>query len=144
MGLLSSQDAGNPRYTSARHIRAPKHPVFSLRRADEGVVIGAIWPIVATQEGNVISPGEEGEKVNEKSVDILLHLLHMYKMINSFAVIKDIHKNSKAQLVSLLSTNPLKRLNSAMLECVAHFPTSFSCLWCSSLSPFGPYEDVNL
>lgn len=58
-GLLGTQEAGCPSYAAARHIGAPKHPVLSFRWADEGVVIGAIWPIVATQEGNVVSPGEE-------------------------------------------------------------------------------------
>lgn len=56
-GLVGTQETGSTSYTSARHVRAPKHPIFPLRRANKGVVIGAIWPIVATQEGNIISPG---------------------------------------------------------------------------------------
>lgn len=58
-GLLSAQEAGIAGNTAARHVGAPQHPVLSLGGADEGVVIGAVWPIVATQEGNVVSPGEK-------------------------------------------------------------------------------------
>lgn len=61
-GLVSTQEAESPSHTAARHIRAPKHSILSLCWADEGVVISAIWPIVATQEGNVISPGDEESK----------------------------------------------------------------------------------
>lgn len=56
-GLLGAQEAGIAGNAAARHVGAPQHPVLSLGGADEGVVIGAVWPIVATQEGNVVSPG---------------------------------------------------------------------------------------
>lgn len=59
MGLVGTQETGGSSDAPARHIRAAEHPVFPLCRANKGVVVGAVWPIVATQEGNVISPDKE-------------------------------------------------------------------------------------
>lgn len=61
-GLVGTQEAGSPGDASARHVRAAQHPVLPLRRANEGVVVGAIRPIVAAQEGDVVSPEKEREQ----------------------------------------------------------------------------------
>lgn len=49
-GLLGVQEAGSPADAAARHVGASEHSVLSLHRADEGVVVGAIWLVVASQE----------------------------------------------------------------------------------------------
>lgn len=63
-GLLRTQEAVSPAHTAARNIRTSKHPVLSVHWADERVVISAILLIVATQEGDVISPGEEEKNIS--------------------------------------------------------------------------------
>ncbi len=73
--LLCTQEAGRSSYTAARHIRAPKHPVLSFCWADEGMVVGAVWSIVATQEGNVVSPGEK--QANEKNILFVWFIIHV-------------------------------------------------------------------
>lgn len=75
-GFLCAQEAGGSSYTPARHVGASQHPVLSLRRADERMVIRAIGPVVAAQEGNVILPAGEGRQVDEKYLCCLYSYLH--------------------------------------------------------------------
>lgn len=62
-GLLGAQEAGSAGDAAAGHVRAPQHPVLPLSGADEGVVVGAVWSVVAAQEGDVVFPGESREQV---------------------------------------------------------------------------------
>lgn len=56
-GLLGAQEAGSAGDAAAGHVRAPQHPVLPLGGADEGMVVGAVWSVVAAQEGDVVFPG---------------------------------------------------------------------------------------
>lgn len=64
--LLSTKEAWSPAHTAARNIGASKHPVVSLRWADEGMIVGAVRSIVTTQEGNIVSPVVGREKTDIK------------------------------------------------------------------------------
>lgn len=57
-GLLSAQKAGSAGHAAAGHVGAPQHPVLPLGGADEGVIVSAVRPVVAAQEGDVVFPGE--------------------------------------------------------------------------------------
>lgn len=71
-GLLCAQEAVSACDTAAGHIGAPQHPVLPLSGADEGVVVGAVRSVVATQEGDVVFPGEIRARIVNKTDDVLL------------------------------------------------------------------------